>query len=140
MTVIVVDSSVLAKYILREEGWEAARRVLASPGRLVTLDLAVKEVLNAIWKHAVLFKSFDAGVAREKAMLLERLVEEGVLELIDQSSLLLDAFSVALETGLTVYDSLFVVLARRESGVLATSDSRQARVASQLGVRVNLVA
>ena len=140
MTVIVVDSSVLAKYILREEGWEAARKVLASPGRVVTLDLAFKEVLNAIWKHAVLLGSFDVRVAREKALLLQRLFEEGVLEVADQSSLLADAFSVALETGLTVYDSLFIVLARRESGVLATCDSRQARVASQLGVRVNIVA
>ncbi len=135
----VVDSSLLAKYVLREEGWEAAREVLASPGRLVTLDLAVKEVLNAIWKHAVLFKSFDAGVAREKAELLLRLVEGGGVELVDQRIVLRDAFAVALETGLTVYDSLFVALARREGGVLATCDSRQADAASKLGVRVRLI-
>ena len=136
---IVVDSSVLAKYILREEGWEAARAILASPARLVTLDLAVKEVLNAIWKHTLLFRRISVEHALEKAELLIKFVKSGGVELADQESLLHDAFRIALETGLTVYDSLFIALARRKSAILATCDSKQADAASKLGIQVNLV-
>ncbi len=44
---IVVDASALAKYILREEGWEKVYTLLASD-YVVTVDHALKEVLNAV--------------------------------------------------------------------------------------------
>ncbi len=45
MTVIAVDSSVLAAFILQEPGWERMADVLKDSA---TLDVAVKEVVNAI--------------------------------------------------------------------------------------------
>ena len=45
----VIDSSALVKYFTREAGWEKVREVLIDG--VVTLDLAVKEVANALWKR-----------------------------------------------------------------------------------------
>jgi predicted nucleic acid-binding protein len=42
----VIDSSTLAKFLLKESGWERVKGILT--GKPYTLDLAVKEVANAI--------------------------------------------------------------------------------------------
>ena len=44
----VIDSSALIKYFSCEEGWERVREVMLEG--VVTLDLAIKELLNALWK------------------------------------------------------------------------------------------
>lgn len=55
MTDVVVDSSVVAKWILPEADSGQAQRVIsdvASQGhRLIVLDLVFPEVANAIWKQ-----------------------------------------------------------------------------------------
>jgi predicted nucleic acid-binding protein len=42
----VIDSSALIKYFSREEGWERVREVMLEG--VVTLDLAIKELSNAL--------------------------------------------------------------------------------------------
>ena len=60
LTEIVIDSSILAKFVLRESGWEEVEDIMSK--RLYILELAVKEVVNAIWKRVTLVK--DIGVER----------------------------------------------------------------------------
>jgi len=50
--VIVVDASALAKYLLREEGWEEASRYVRTMRPLYSLDHVLKEVTNVVWKDA----------------------------------------------------------------------------------------
>ena len=42
-----------------------------------TLDLAVKEALNAVWRHAVITKNLSLEVAREKMYVLCNLIVNG---------------------------------------------------------------
>ena len=52
------DSSALVKYYAREPGWERVRKVVLEG--VVTLELAVIEVANALWKKVLRSKmSFD---------------------------------------------------------------------------------
>ncbi len=55
MTDTVIDSSVVAKWVLPEADSAQAQKVLtdvvASGGRLLVLDLALQEVANSIWKR-----------------------------------------------------------------------------------------
>lgn len=64
MTGIVIDSSILAKFILREEGWERIRDVISRKPH--TLELAMEEVANAIWRRITLL----ADISIEKAFTL----------------------------------------------------------------------
>ncbi|AEM38423.1 PilT protein domain protein [Pyrolobus fumarii 1A] len=134
----MVDASILARFILREEGWEKARDLLAS-STAVTVDHALKEVLNAIWK-AVRRGLIGHREAREKARALTILVEKGVVTVEPEDSVLTDAFRLALETGITVYDALYVALALAKKATLATCDARQAEAARQVGVNTRLLA
>jgi len=132
--VIIVDSSVLAKYVLRENDWDAVERHLAV-SKSVTCDLALKEVANTIWKHMVIFKSYSKKVALEKFVVLNKLARN-VLDIEDEGTYFREAFEIALKTGLTVYDAIFIAQALKHRASLLTSDEKQADVARTLGIDV----
>ncbi len=131
---IIVDSSVLAKYVLRENDWDAVERHLAV-SKSVTCDLALKEVANTIWKHMVIFKSYSKKVALEKFVVLNKLARN-VLDIEDEGMYFREAFEIALKTGLTVYDAIFIAQALKHRASLLTSDEKQADVARTLGIDV----
>jgi predicted nucleic acid-binding protein len=58
----VTDSSALVKYYAREPSWERIRKVVLED--VVTLELAVIEVANALWKK-VLRSEMSFDFARE---------------------------------------------------------------------------
>jgi len=137
--VIVVDASALAKLILREEGWESVTKHLAAE-ESITVDHALKEVLNAVWKAARLRGLIDPGLAYEKHRALMLLVEKGVVHVEPEEAYLDDAFRIAMEAGLTVYDSLYLAQAGRRQAKLLTCDTRQAKAAEEQGIDVVLLA
>ena len=132
----VIDASALAKYLLRERGWESVEPHLERGA--YSLDLAIKEVANAIWKHAVARRRIGLETARKLYRALRLLVDEGVVVLEPEERYVDEAFEIALSTGLPVYDALYVAQARAKGG-LVTADEGQARVARSLGVRVHVV-
>ena len=132
----VIDSSTLAKFLLRESGWERVKGILT--GKPYTLDLAVKEVANAIWRRVTLM----GDVSLEKApVILGDLLElrRVALRVEPQDPYLGQALRIAIENRVTVYDSLFIVQALAKKAALTTSDERQGRVAERLNVKVEYV-
>jgi predicted nucleic acid-binding protein len=136
LTERVIDSSTLAKFLLKESGWERVKGILA--GRPYTLDLAVKEVANAIWRRVTLI----GDVSLEKALvILGDLLElrRVALRVEPQEPYLGQALRIAVENRVTVYDSLFIAQALAKKAVLTTSDERQGRVAERLNLEVEYV-
>lgn len=111
MSDIVVDSSVVAKWILTEADSPQAHRVItetvAGVGRLIVLDLAFPEVANAIWKRyrQRLITSTDATLHLGELVRLPVHVEPA-------ARLLPPAFDIAIRYDRSVYDALFVALAQ----------------------------
>ncbi len=133
---IVADSSVLAAYILREEPvWEAIEKLILK-NDVYTLDLAIKEALNAVWKHAVLTRTLSSKVAKGKMSALLYLVESNAITVESQAGYLEEAFEIAITSRVTVYDALFIAQAKAKNAPLATLDDLQASVAKRLGVSV----
>ena len=129
----VIDSSTLVKYFAKEEGWREAGRSLAEG--TVTVDLALKEVANA------LLKKYRRGeIAREVVVEVVRdLLRAGAVVMVRQEEVLEEALLMAMRHGITVYDTLFIALAKARSLDLVTSDVKQAEAAEKAGVRVVLV-
>jgi predicted nucleic acid-binding protein len=126
----VIDASVIAKLIMREENYvEAAKEIEADDE---TLDLAILEVANVILKY------HRRGILSIEEMLerFEELKElSKTLKILDFKKFLEQAFEFAITTNLTIYDSLYIVA----SSKLVTSDINQAEAAKQHGRRVVLV-
>jgi len=129
--VIVVDASVLASIILLEPGWE---NLVPHIINCFTVDHAIKEVFNAIWKAS--YKGLiTIEDAIEKARLFIELVGTNI-RLVDEQELIRDALTISLDKKITVYDALYIALALREQLPLLTLDKTQRDVAKQLGVRI----
>ena len=56
-TVIAINSSILAKYLLKGEEWRRVAGIVC--GRPFTLGLAVKKTANALWRRTVLLRDIS---------------------------------------------------------------------------------
>nr|MEB3859853.1 type II toxin-antitoxin system VapC family toxin [Desulfurococcales archaeon] len=126
---IVIDSSILVMYFTREPGWEKAREIILRVG--VTVDLAVKEVANALWKKV---RRGEMPLEHASSIIAD-LLRGNVVKIVRHEPLLPEALKVAVEEDITIYDALFIVLARKLSYPLATADKRQAEVARKLKIQ-----
>ena len=129
----VIDSSSLVKFFSKEEGWKAVRELIL--GGVISLDLSVKEVANALWKK-VLRNEMSASDANK---IITDLLETEVIKIANQEEYLSKAFEIAVRNRITVYDALFVALARELNVELITSDTKQAEVAEKEGVSTVIV-
>jgi len=129
----VIDSSALVKYFSREPGWERVEQVMLEG--VLTLDLSAKEIANALWKK-VTRNEMSYEVAME---IVRDIVENKALRMESQESYLMDAFKIAVEAKVTVYDALFVALAKKKGLELVTCDAMQAEAAKRMNVKVLLL-
>ena len=136
MTVIVIDASSLAKYLLHEENWDKIEAYLLRT--VHSIDHVLKEVSNAIWKHVYVYRRIPIDLGLELYDALRRLVKERIILLERQELYLDEAFRISLNRGLSIYDSLYIAQALK-FGELLTSDVKQAKEAEELGLRVHLV-
>jgi predicted nucleic acid-binding protein len=129
----VIDSSALIKYFSREKGWEDVRRYMLEG--VLTIDLAIKETLNALWRKIIKEEIMYETVVK----LIKDLTENRPFPLESQEQYLTDAFEIAVNNHITIYDALFIAVAKRRNLELITSDKKQADIAERLGVKTILV-
>jgi len=132
--VTVIDSSTLAKYILKEPNWMEVEEHLLKE-EISTLNHTIKEVANAIWKAAAIHKAINQEIAEEKFNLLKTLTRE-VIATKPQEEYLEEAFKIALKHQTTIYDALYIAQAKKEKTKIITSDQKQAQTAKKLGIVV----
>ncbi len=130
---IVIDASSVAKYILKEENWREIREYLLC-NEVFSLDLMLKEVLNAVWKYYSLFGTIPIVIAYAKKNILFKLIEQEIIRIEPQHKYLEPAFDFALKNKATIYDSLYIVQALKKQAQLLTSDKKQAETAEKHGV------
>lgn len=122
---IVIDASALAKFILKEDGWKEVAEYLKT-GTL-SVDQIVKEGTNVVWKK---FRQGTVSLEEAKTMLkalkeiLERAIKvEGELTYIDEAA------KISFNRDVTVYDSLYIAMAKEKKLRLLTADETQAEAA-----------
>ena len=115
----VADSSFIVEGILKE------KELLEED--LLTVELALYETANSIWKHQCILKDLRDGTPY-LAVLLE-LIQSGRIRIVRPwSELMRRAYSMASKHNRPVYDTLFAALALELDLKLATFDRRQAEL------------
>jgi predicted nucleic acid-binding protein len=125
MEKIVVDSSVAIKWFVVEPYTDASRMILDEYGKgVLTLhapDLINAEIGNVVWKkHA--FQGLDEADAQS---IIDVFLSLGLV-LTPTVSLLRSAYHIAVSSGRTVYDALYVALSVREECQFVTADEKLA--------------
>ncbi len=118
---VVVDASLGVKWVVPEAGSAEARalrdRWRDERVRVLAPDLVLVEVANALWKKV------ERGLIPPESPVMRRPPEAWLsLELVRTGDLLADALGVAVSHHLTVYDAVYVALARRLRAPLYTAD------------------
>jgi len=119
---IIVDSSAIISLYFSEKYSEEVSKILEKESDVHTLDLAFYEVASAIRKK-VIRREISVEDAKDiykaiKAELFESLKVHRVDEVIDE------AFELALNYNISVFDASFVQLAIKYNGKLLTTDER----------------
>lgn len=123
---LVLDSNILVKLVTGEAGSEEARITVKASLRdgyiLHTVDAALVEALNALWKHVKIHGDLDAEEAGLAAQDLLKIWDR--LNIIPTSELSEEALGIAITLNVAIYDSLYVAAARQVRARLYTADKR----------------
>jgi len=117
---MVVDASVVIKWHVTEVHSDAALRLLRDDAPALHVpDLVFPEVGNILWK-----KVRRGDLTEEQAHGIGHLVAVAPLAVHPSAPLLEAALEIAVRTGRTVYDSLYVALAVQLNCRLVTADEK----------------
>jgi predicted nucleic acid-binding protein len=119
MSDYIIDASVAAKWFFPEEHSELCRNLLSADGKLIAPELIWSEVGNIIWKR------FRRGeITSEEASQLANDFSQMPIETGSTHELLMPAVEIALATGITVYDAMYVSAAMKWESKLVTADEK----------------
>jgi predicted nucleic acid-binding protein len=130
--VIVIDASILAGFLRKEPGWEKLANYIKN---VIAVDLIIKEVSNVLWKDYYVRKSVDKDTVLELYRLMKSLLGVNIL-LENEEKYLDDAFEIAILTGVSIYDSLYIAQSKKNKLPLITLDMKQKEAAEKVGVKV----
>ena len=119
-----MDASVVTKLVVRESDSAAAKASIAEAVRegtqLYTMDIALAESLNVLWKHYKIHHDigeneykWGAGKLREVFLGFQS---------INSSEVSVRASDIAVRIGVSVYDALYVAAAVQSGAMLLTAD------------------
>lgn len=121
-TVIIVDASVIAAAFFQEEHAEAARALLVAGCKLHAPDLIYSEVANVIWK-----RHQRSEIDGDEAGQLLGDVMRLPLYITPSDRLVDAALCLAIATGRSVYDCLYLALAVKHKAFMVSADRRLVR-------------
>jgi predicted nucleic acid-binding protein len=119
MTILVLDASVAIKWFVPEPDSAIARRLLGSPDRYIAPDLLFAEMTNVIWK-----KVRQGNLSPEDGPRIIADMLRADIETVPCRDLTAAAFGIALATGRSGYDAMYVALAKQRNTRLITADDR----------------
>jgi predicted nucleic acid-binding protein len=89
---------------------------------LCTVDIALAECLNVIWKHSNLLKDLESEEASLVAEDLTKLYNG--LSITPTRELKDEAMQIAISQNITVYDALFIAATQKTNATLYTADKK----------------
>lgn len=127
MTSFVIDASVVIKWVVQEEGSEAATRLIDGP-TLSAPDLLIPECTNILWK-----KVRRKELTTEEAALAASLLARANIELVPMRALMAPALKLSLDLDHPAYDCIYLALAVERGDTFVTADTRLVRILEARG-------
>lgn len=118
MRIVVLDASAVAKWFVKEDEFEEMRRIR---------DLIIRNEVGAYIPSLLFIEVSNAlryteGLTAEDVAKAVNALQKIGLEVINDLELLEDAIRIAFEKEITVYDSVYLALAKKVGGILITYD------------------
>ncbi len=117
----VIDSSVLVAVLTPEEYSEWAEEILDKVDEWISPELVYYEVANAIWKK---YKKLKVIGRKEAYEAIDKALDtlKHIIKTYSYSELLKESFKTADELNITVYDAVYIALAKKLNAKFITLD------------------
>lgn len=117
----LLDSSAIVNLVKRGD--------LSVFAKAHTIDLALYESLNAVWKEVYLVKRIKLDTGLKLADIIMRIFD--VVEVHKINGFGKEILDLSIREGITVYDASYLYVAMREKLILVTDDEKLRQVASK---------
>ena len=122
------------KLVTDEPGSREARktikRYLKNGCSLYTVDIALAESLNAIWKHTRIHRDLEMEEAESAIQDLTKIYD--AMNILETRELSNEAAEISLTKGITIYDSLYIAAAMKLKATLYTADQKLCKISKEL--------
>ena len=126
----VIDVSGAMEILLQKEKAEKFSKTLQESTLVVAPDIYVSELTNTLWKY------YSAKILSEDECV--QYIQDGISyvdNFIDSREIWHEAFSEGIKNRHSIYDILYLISARRNSGILITNDSVLAVICKKNNVK-----
>lgn len=135
---ITIDASAIIKVIITEEGSETARgafsKITGNGEPMLSPNIVLSEVLNGLWKHYIMKKDINREQLEMARISLSKIYDN--LDISSQTELADDAFKIAVNSKITIYDSLYVALSKKMRAPLLTFDKSLKNKAKEMDLKL----
>jgi len=128
--IIILDSSAAVEVVLNREYSRKFSDLLSNAEWVIAPDIYISEITNVFWKY---FQFGDLPLE-----ICENCIEDSigiVDDIMDSKDLYREAFAFSCMTNHPIYDTLFLILARRLNGCLLTLEKKLSKLAVKHSVK-----
>ncbi len=129
--IAVLDASAAIEIVLQREQTEKFTSYVIDADWVISPTLFIAEVTNVFWKYQKL--------ADFPFLVCEKGIEQAIGlpdDFIDEKDIWREAFKLACNLNRSVYDMLYLVVARRNNGILLTLDKKMIKAAQKCSIEV----
>lgn len=129
--IIVLDASAGIEIALSRDNAEIFERKIEKASKVITSELYKAETANVLWKYNI------AGLLdKEEVQKRLKYCDELIDEYIDISENNEEALNEGIRIKHSVYDLLYLIIARRNGAILLTQDKKLKKIAKETGVEI----
>ncbi len=130
--ILILDTSAAIEIVLQRDNSKRFSDHLSNADWVLVPDVFISEIVNVFWKYHQ-FDDLPLDIC-------ERGIENSIAivdSIIDTKELYKEAFALSCISRHPVYDTLFLVLARRHNGTLLTLDKKLSRLALKHSIKTS---
>ncbi len=131
--IAVLDASAAIEVVLQKKLSDKLIDVIVKADWVISPSLYIAEVNNVFWKYQK-FSNLEFEICDRHIEQTIRLVDD----FIHDKELYREAFALACQENHSVYDMLYLTLARRNNAVLLSLDKKLITLASYLKIHISL--